>query len=556
MKKFFCLISLLTFICSVHAKMSQDTIMSSLYQTIEDKGMYESEKKKRITEIKRMLEMPNITLEQRYDVNLKLYNEYKTYLSDSAIYYVKENVTIAKDVNSKIWINESKLDLISLYIIAGMYIESLMGLESINSKDLPDWLQVKYYDCYKLLYKYYSNNNPYTLVHNDKSELYRDSLLRILDQNSNHYKIVYAEKLYDENKLDESKKILEKILDETESDTHEKAILAYALANIYKKEGNINKQKEYYAISAICDIKNTIKENASMQALASVLYETGEVEDAYLCIKLSMEDAMFCNARLRTYEISQIFPIIDSAYQENVEKQKLELKVFLILVSLMSIFLIIAIIYVYRQMKRVARIRKELYRTNLKLNELNEDLQSTVNQLHDVNAELSVVNTELSEANQIKETYIGHFLDLCSTYIDKLEKYQNTLNKKAVERKLDELYKMLKSREMIDNELKELYEKFDNIFLHLYPNFVEQFNDLLIEEERFVLKPNELLNVELRIFALIRLGIVDSSKIANFLHYSVNTIYSYRTRVRNKSRIPREQFELMVMKIGIINQNK
>ncbi|MDR1718473.1 MAG: DUF6377 domain-containing protein [Prevotella sp.] len=514
-----------------------------------------AEKEDGISEIKKMLKTPNITPEQRYDINLKLYNEYKTYISDSAIYYARENTAIAKKLNRPVWTYESQLDLVSLYIVAGMYIEAIDILKSINNKNLPDWLLIKYYDCYKQLYNYYSNNNLYTRIYVEKSKLYRDSLLNVLDKKSNHYKIVYAEKLYDENKLTEARQILQELLNQTKSDTHEKAVLAYALANIYKKEGSIGLQKHYYAISAICDIKNAIKENASMQALASVLYETGEVERAYDCIKSSMEDAMFCNARLRTYEVSQIFPIIDSAYQENVNKQKSELQLFLILVSILSIFLIMAIIYVYRQMKRVARIRKELYHTNVKLNELNIDLQSTINQLNDVNKELSDVNNELSEANQIKEAYIGHFLDLCSTYINKLEKYQNTLNKKAVEKKLDELYKILKSREMIDNELKELYENFDNIFLHLYPNFVEEFNSLLVRDGQFILKPNELLNVELRIFALIRLGITDSSKIASFLHYSANTIYSYRTRVRNKAAVPREEFESMVMKIGIIKKN-
>ena len=197
-------------------------------------------------------------------------------------------------------------------------------------------------------------------------------------------------------------------------------------------------------------------------------------------------------------------------------------------------------------MKRLAKIRKELYQTNIKLKELNTDLQIS-------NSRILGINLELSNANKIKETYIGHFLDLCSTYISKLERYQNTLNKKAVEKKLDELYRMLKSSEMIDNELKELFENFDNIFLHLYPNFVEEFNSLLIQEERFELKQNELLNTELRIFALIRLGITDSSKIASFLHYSANTIYNYRTRVRNKAAVPREEFESLVSQIGTIS---
>lgn len=287
-----------------------------------------------------------------------------------------------------------------------------------------------------------------------------------------------------------------------------------------------------------------------MQALASLLFETGDVEKAYFCIKSSMEDAMFCNARLRTHEVSQIFPIIDTAYQENINKKKAELQIFLFSVTLLSLFLLLAIIYVYLQMRKVARIRGKLIETNSRLLDLNDNLQSTIAKLNKANSELNVVNDELSEANKIKEAYIGHFLDLCSTYINKLEKFQNTLNKKASDKKLDELYKMLKSKEMIERELKELYENFDKIFLHLYPNFIEEFNALLLPEEHFTLKTNELLNAELRIFALIRLGITDSSKIASFLHYSANTIYSYRTRVRNKAAVPRDEFEDLVMKIG------
>jgi len=340
------------------------------------------------------------------------------------------------------------------------------------------------------------------------------------------------------------------MLDATKSDTHEKAVLAYALANTYGKEKNIGLQRYYYALSAVCDIKNAIKENASTQALASVLYKTGQLEEAYNCIRSSMEDAMFCNARLRTYEVSQIFPIIDSAYKKKIDGKNKALQLYLLLVSILSVFLIIAIVFVYRQMKKIAGIRKELYETNVRLSELNSEMHCTNDRLQLVNGELVKANASLSEANQIKETYIGHFLDLCSTYIDKLEKYQNSLNRKAMERKLDELYRMLKSRDMIDNELKELYENFDNTFLHLYPNFVEEFNSLLVAEEQFVMKPGELLNVELRIFALIRLGITDSSRIARFLHYSANTIYSYRTRVRNKAAVPRDEFENRVVKIG------
>lgn len=546
------LLLLISFVSQAHT--TSDTIYSTLYKLIERKGIYVQQKKDKISRVKSMLAVPDISDSQRYDINHQLYDEYKTFISDSAIFYTEQNLKIARKRNDITQINESKLDLISLYIFSSMYIESKDSLKSIDKKTLPDWLLVKYYDCYKLLYSNYSQNNPYTRSYKATSDLYRDSLLNILDKKSNHYKIVYAEKLYDQQKLNESKQMLQTMLNQTKTDTHEKAVLAYALANIYMKEGNTDLQKRYYAISAICDIKNAIKENASMQALATVLYETGDIERAYDCIRSSMEDAMFSNARFRAYEASQIFPIIDLAYKEKINGKNSELRSYLMLACILSFFLVLAIVYTYRQMKRVARIRKELYRTNVKLNELNDELQGTNSQLHIVNKELSEANTNLSEANQIKEAYIGHFLDLCSTYINKLEKYQNTLNKKAVEKKLDELYKMLKSSDMINNELKELYENFDNIFLHLYPNFVEEFNSLLLDEEKFVLKPNELLNVELRIFALIRLGITDSSKIASFLHYSANTIYSYRTRVRNKAAVPRDDFENRVMKISSVKK--
>ncbi|MDL2304567.1 DUF6377 domain-containing protein [Bacteroides sp. OttesenSCG-928-D19] len=495
-----------------------------------------------ISEIRKLLKTPHINDQQRYDINHQLYDAYKTFIADSAIVYTKENIEIARRLNDTHRLIGSKLDLIGLYTVSGLYIEAVDGireLENLDKQQFPDWFSFYYYQINNQLFKSYSllndiNGKEYL----EKSILYRDSLLAVLDTSSNFYKIVYAEKLLDNNQTGEAQVLLEDMFRKSTSENHEHAVLAYALSNVYKAKGDIEEQKKYLLISAMSDIKNAIKENASMQMLASVLYEAGDIANAYKCIRSSMEDAIFCNARLRTFEVSRIFPIIDSAYKDSVDKQQKVLIIFLVAVSILSVLLIVAVVYVYKQMKRIARIRKELYHTNVKLKDLNDNLLSS--------------NAKLSEANQIKEVYIGHFLDLCSTYINKIESYQNTLRKKAADKKLEELYKILKSREMIDNELKALYENFDNIFLHLYPNFVEEFNSLLLKEEQFRLKTNELLNAELRIFALIRLGITDSSKIANFLHYSANTIYSYRTRVRNKSAVPREQFENMVMKIGMI----
>lgn len=532
----------------------QESTLQDLYRLMGEKERYMEEKELRIDGIKMLLATPLISDEQRYDINLQLFNEYKTYISDSAIHYASENIAIGERLLQPDKLFDSMLDLSSLYIISGMYIEAADLLESLDREQLTPLQLIKYFDSYKQLYRNYAFNNPSSAQYARLSSHYRDSLLQVLEPGSHHYQIVYSEKLYDEGRLNEARLILSDLLTNTEGDTHEKAVLAYALGNIYRKEGNRPREKHYYALSAISDIKNAIKENASMQALALTLFQEGNIDKAYACIRSSMEDAMFSNARLRTYEISTIFPIIDSAYQQKQHKQKEDLQLFLILVSFLSLFLVIAVLLIWRQMHKVARIRKELYHTNLKLSHLNEELRSSVDQLNSTNARMQEVNNELSEANEIKETYIGQFLDLCSAYINKLEQYRHDLNRRVIERKLDELFRMLKSNEMVERELRELFRLFDHTFLRLYPSFVEEFNALLLEEERFPLRSGELLNTELRIFALIRLGITDSSRIASFLHYSANTIYNYRTRVRNKAAVPRDQFEQMVMKIGVIQR--
>ena len=194
-------------------------------------------------------------------------------------------------------------------------------------------------------------------------------------------------------------------------------------------------------------------------------------------------------------------------------------------------------------MRKGILISKRLKETNLELNELNQ-------KLHNMNNELRKINYEVVEANHIKEEYIGYFLDQCSKYIEKLDDFRKSVNKKIQSKEIESLYKSTKNNDLKENELKELFSNFDIMFTHLFPDFIEKFNSLLQDGEHIILKKGEILNNELRIYALIRLGIDDSGKIANFLGYSVNTIYNYRTKTRNKAKISREDFEWTVKKIG------
>jgi hypothetical protein len=349
--------------------------------------------------------------------------------------------------------------------------------------------------------------------------------------------MLHAEKLAASGEIENARAILFELLDSAVTENSWRAVLAYRIGETYQMENNYDMQKKYYAISAIADVKNATKENASLRALALSLYKTNQIDRARIYIQKSMEDAVFCNARLRTMEANQTFPIIEKAYQRRINQQKENLFILLICIMILSFCLIIAFVYVYIQMKKLARTRKAL-------SELNNDLQQTNNQMHKI-------NIKLSESNVLKEEYIAQYMNQSSTYLNKLEEYRRALNKLAAAGKIEDLYRALKSKQLLEEELEEFYINFDRSFLQLFPNFIQDFNALLLEEERICPKQKELLNTELRIFALIRLGITDSDKIAQFLRYPVRTIYNYRAKVRSKAADVRNELEKNVMKIGM-----
>jgi len=520
-----------------------DSIFAAFNYAISHKPEYDKLKEKRIASLKKILS-GDLSLEEEYGSNKKLYQEYRKFKVDSAIYYVKKNQLIASLLKNKDLSDIAQLQLANLYSSSGKYLESESILKKFNKKTVLGELLSMYYEVYGQFLEHYATST-YNGQYVPQIEAYRDSLLSTLNPSSVKYKINQAQKNIFNGNVEISQKNLLQLFKTAKHKDQDFAMIAYLIGLTYKIEGNPELEKEYYIISATADIKNSTKDNASVQNLALIYYESGDIDNAYRFTKSAIEDAIFCNVKFRTLQISELYSIINTAYLDKESKRKGQLQTYLLLISILSAFLIIAIVYVYRQMKKVSRIKEELHLSSQKLADLNKDISETNAQLHEMNA-------QLSESNHVKEEYIAHFFDLCSTYINKLENYRKSLNKKANEKQLDELFKMLKSTTVVDNELEELYKNFDNIFLNLYPTFVKDFNSLLIKDEQVILKQGELLNTELRIFALIRLGITDSVKIAAFLRYSLSTIYNYRTKARNKAAVSRDEFEEMVSKIGII----
>ena len=526
---------------------STDALLREIDGLVKNRRTYGVEKETRITDLKRLL-AEAASDEQRYGFCGRLFDEYRAYNLDSSFVYAQRKEELAHRLNKQDYLDDSAMNMAEVMGTTGMYKEALELLGKIDKKTLPDYLYGYYYHLYRTIYGLMGD---YAVTEKAKKEyyrmtdLYRDSLLQVNASDSLGHALVMADKCIVHARYDEAIDMLMEYYRKPFLDDHAQAMIAYTISEGYRLKGDKQGQKHYLALSAIADLKSAVKEYVSLRKLASLVYEEGDIDRAYNYLKCSLEDATLCNARLRTLEISQVFPIIDKAYQLKTERQQREMKISLICISLLSVFLLAAIFFVYKQMKKVAAARREVVDTNTLLQELNEEL-------HDSNSQLKEMNHTLSEANYIKEEYIGRYMDQCSTYLDKMDLYRRSLNKIAAAGRVEELYKAIKSSQFLDEELKEFYANFDVTFLQLFPNFVDEFNALLTEPMQP--KPGEQLNTELRIFALIRLGITDSTKIAQFLRYSVTTIYNYRTRVRNKALGEREEFEAKVMKIGKVEE--
>lgn len=263
--------------------------------------------------------------------------------------------------------------------------------------------------------------------------------------------------------------------------------------------GDVENRIYWLAQTAILDLKTAVREYAALQRLARLLYEQGDTERAYRYLNCSMEDAVACNARLRFLEVTEFYPIIDRAYVAKENRERLMMHRMLLLVSVLAVMLIVLLSWLWIWMRKLSAMRKELYTAN---------------------RELQVVNDQLEQTGKIKEVYIVRYLERCVSYLEKLEHYRRLLEKLAMASKIDELFKMIRSEQFLRDERKKFYGEFDKSFLDLFPNFVEDFNLLLVEDGRIYPKPHELLNTELRIFALIRLGVTDTTQIAHFLGYS------------------------------------
>lgn len=533
--------------CRLHAADSSraDSLLLKLDQAIKERPIYMEQKELKLVELKRQLHR-QIPDEERFAILGTLLDEYRSFNTDSALHMAEEREQIAIRLGNREYIDNARMNKADVLGMTGMYKEVMDLMRNIHIDRLPVDIHPYYYHIYRTVYGLmadYAVTAYEKKLYTELTDKYRDSLLLVNKDNLLIHTLIQSDQYNVRNEYDKAIRLLTDYLALQKDYEHDVAICAYTLSESYRLKGDKEKEKEYLIVSAMADMKTAVREYISLRKLAVLLYQEGDIERAYSYVKICMEDAAACNARLRKLEIQEIFPIINDAYQQKTEKQQEQMKWALVSISLLSLFLLLAIFYVYKQMKKVAAARREVIDANKRLKELNDEL-------HLSNAQLKEANHSIAENSYLKEEYIGRYMDQCSVYLEKMDNYRRSLGKIAATGNVEELYKNIKSSKFIEGELKEFYTNFDNTFLQLFPTFVEDFNALLADDEQISLKAGERMNTELRIFALIRLGITDSVKIAQFLRYSVTTIYNYRTKVRNKAAGDRDLLEQEVMTIG------
>ena len=507
--------------CRLHAADSSraDSLLLKLDQAIKERPIYMEQKELKLVELKRQLHR-QIPDEERFAILGTLLDEYRSFNTDSALHMAEEREQIAIRLGNREYIDNARMNKADVLGMTGMYKEVMDLMRNIHIDRLPVDIHPYYYHIYRTVYGLmadYAVTAYEKKLYTELTDKYRDSLLLVNKDNLLIHTLIQSDQYNVRNEYDKAIRLLTDYLALQKDYEHDVAICAYTLSESYRLKGDKEKEKEYLIVSAMADMKTAVREYISLRKLAVLLYQEGDIERAYSYVKICMEDAAACNARLRKLEILEIFPIINDAYQQKTEKQQEQMKWALVSISLLSLFLLLAIFYVYKQMKKVAAARREVIDANKRLKELNDEL-------HLSNAQLKEANHSIAENSYLKEEYIGRYMDQCSVYLEKMDNYRRSLGKIAATGNVEELYKNIKSSKFIEGELKEFYTNFDNTFLQLFPTFVEDFNALLADDEQISLKAGERMNTELRIFALIRLGITDSVKIAQFLRYSVNIL--------------------------------
>lgn len=523
-------------------------LLKELDEIVANKTTYQEQRNEQIAKLRNQAQRSSgISRILFYKEIFTLYSHYRT---DSAQVYLdllSQMPESQTDKSLQAYIHIGQAEILS---IMGLYSEAEAELRQVDkgivNEQNPD-LQLFYLRTQRTLNGWMADYIEMPSLHRfyaERTQNYRDSLLKA-EKPGLSRDIVEADKC---RAMGQPERAVELLLPYARKmNLHAPdPYICFTLTQAYKALGKEQEANYYLTLTSISDLKRGTTEYQALPMLAQTLYENGDVERAYRYLTCSMEDANLCEARLRAVAVSNIFPIINKQYKQQEKEQRSRERFLTGLLFALLLLLSGGIFYMRKQMKRLRDSRRRLYETNGQLSEVNRKLQETLTQLQAANEMQANTYAELQLADKVKEEYIARYLDRCRNYLDTMEEDRRNALRMMKEHRHDELYKLLKSGAAIKDEQEKFYADFDAAFLTLFPDFIAKFNQLLQPETQIHPKHEGQLNTELRIFALIRLGITDTSRIAHFLNFSLATVYNYRSKMRNRATGDPSEFEASV----------
>ena len=536
--------------------------IEQLFQSLDDAIVHSADyvkvREDRIYNLEQKLKVAKKESE-KYNACFALFEEYRSYKNDIAIKYINQCVELAIKMGDKQKEENAKSLLAFQESTTGNYAESYDLLKSVNPSNLDSEGQRNYLWACQHLYgemAYYSNVPSLKKYYIGKRNAYLSAIDSTFSHDDDLYLQMQESKARDAGNMKEALRLSDKRLAMTKPGTHQYAIVQFYRGLTYNMFGDKEQFLCCLLRSAICDVQLAVMDQGSLWELANLLNaKPGEQKRSHEYIKFAWQSATVFNTPIRSRQIMPVLTQIEDCYQKELASSNKRLKIMVAWSVLLIIVVVLLLYYVNKQRKRIAVAHHKQKDTNHALQLANKNLNSVIEQLNlancsinEANDRLNEMNHFLNESNKMKEVYIGRFLRLCAIYVDKIE----TMRKRVVKLvKAREFTKLLEQMQTGEAYMGELYKYFDSTFLNLFPSFVDEFNALLKPEDRIILEDKNSLSTTLRIFALIRLGIEDSSKIAEFLHYSVNTIYNYRAKIKNSAICDREEFEQQVKLIGM-----
>ena len=527
----------------IYVKGDNNQLYKQLDAALAQRAHYVELKEKSLNEIKQGAKYVTSN-EDKLKLYEQLANEYKAYEYDSAMTYVNKGLILAQKSNNIFFNKRFQLSQTRLLITRGFYAEAKEILQKIEPKEEPrDYQFLYYYTMYGLYNNWstYCENNEFSKNYDLKKVEYLKKAIELSPKKDAFYYYLMGELYYFSNHPNNNKTIqyYKKALSMEKANSRLHAMTAFALSEVYQKANNLELMEHYLLVAAISDVTSATKENVALQDIALFIYKhkTRSLNKAQEYINLSLEDAYAYNNRLRRIEISSKLQLITNAYTDDIKTTNRLLNIALLVIILLLLGVGISSLFI-RKKNRLLKQKKD-------------EISATSDKMEKLNGQLHLINNELKDTNQKRERLVKVYIDLCYKNIERNQKLRTLAVRKIKANQSKELLSLLSSSTNTEKENKEFLTEFDKAFLSLYPTFVTELNKQLTESAHIQLKENGEMPPILRVCALLRLGITESSKIAGILSYSPQTVYNYRSILKNNA-IDKEHFEENVLKLCMI----